>query len=62
MSEGEGEVITLGVEGGLASLVLGHLVDGVLLAVLSCAESLLNLRDGHLGERKKEVRSLITLG
>jgi hypothetical protein len=38
----------LGVEGSLASLVLGHLVDGVLLAVLSGAVSLLNLGDGNL--------------
>merc|ERR1712199_91677 len=39
--------LTLGVQGGLAGLVLGHLVDGVLLAVFGSTESLLHLRDGH---------------
>merc|ERR1712147_592313 len=39
--------LTLGVQRSLTSLVLGHLVNGVLLAVLGCAESLLGLRDGH---------------
>jgi len=45
--------LTLGVKRGLASLVLGHLVDSVLLAVLGGAVSLLHLRNGHL---KKESR------
>ena len=57
-----GGFITLGVEGGFASLVLGHLVDGVLLAVLGCAESLLNLRDGHLeGGRENKMKNSIDI-
>merc|ERR1711918_52751 len=41
--------LTLCVQGCLASFVLGHLVDGVLLAVLSSTEGLLHLWDGHHG-------------
>ena len=39
---------TLGVQAGLAGLVLGDLVHGVLLAVLVLAESALGLRNVHL--------------
>ncbi len=40
--------LTLGVQRGLASLVLGHLVLGVLAALLAGAEGLARLGDGHL--------------
>lgn len=40
--------LALGVERGLASLVLGHLVQGVLAALLARAEGLARLRDVHL--------------
>ena len=45
------------VQGGLARLVLRHLVDSVLLALLALAERLLDLGDVHLeGERRERVR------
>ncbi len=39
---------TLGIQGGLAGLVLGDLVHGVLAALLALAEGLLGLGDVHL--------------
>ena len=40
--------LALGEDGGLAGLVLGNLVEGVLLALLALAEGLAGLRHVHL--------------
>lgn len=50
--------LTLGVQAGLASLVLGNLVRRVLVALL--AEGLLPLRDVHLQEIRREIALLST--
>ena len=44
--------LSLGPAGGLASLVLGHLVEGVLLALAASAEGTAFLGDVHLQHSK----------